>query len=199
MVRIITAIVALVLAGGIFFFYTQPAYDTVQTAQAQINDYNAALDKAAELQQLKQSLLSRYNAFDPGSLDRLQKLLPDNVDNIGLILELDNLAGRYGLALQNVDVSTADSQTPAGGAAIGAIAGANQNYSSLTLTFGTAGSYDSFVKFLTNLESSLRVVDLVSLTIASGASTNQGTIGHTGTAAQPSYTYNIILRTYWLK
>ena len=195
MIRLITAIITAVIAGGIFFFYTQPAYDIVRADQAQIDQYNQALDKAAQLQQLKQTLLSRYNAFDSGSLDHLQKLLPDHVDNIGLILELDNLAGRYGLALQNVDVSTPSTQAPSAKSTVGSLGDANRAYSSLTLTFSTQGSYDSFVQFLSDLQSSLRIVDIVSLTV-SPASTGSG--AHAG-ATQPLYTYQITLRTYWLK
>ena len=139
--RLIIGTIAILIAGGVFFFYTQPSYDTVQAQQAQIDQYNQALDKAAELQTLKQTLLSRYNSFDPNALDRLQKLLPDHVDNIALILDLDSIATRYGLALQNVDISTAGVATPANQTAIGAIGSTNQAYDSLTLTFTTQGTY----------------------------------------------------------
>jgi Tfp pilus assembly protein PilO len=187
--KLIFGTIALIIAGGAFFAYTKPAYDGIQATQAQIAEYDSALSKAAELQSLKQSLLSRYNAFDPTALDRLQKMLPDHVDNIALILDLDSIASRYGLALQNVDIATAGTNT-ASQTAVGAIGSANQAYDSLTLTFSTSGTYDSFQKFMTDLENSLRIVDLSSLVIsrASGSSGNA-----------PVYTYNISLRTYWLK
>jgi len=194
----------MLIAGGVFFLYTQPSYDTVQASQVQIDQYNQALDKAAELQQLKQTLLSRYNSFDPNSLDRLQKLLPDHVDNIALILDLDSIATRYGLALQNVDISTATQQGSATQTALGAIGSASQTYDSLTLTFSTEGSYASFVQFITDLEDSLRIVDLASLSISRAAGTtgsaNGTTAGATlGGQSVPAYTYTISLRTYWLK
>jgi Tfp pilus assembly protein PilO len=191
MIRLIIATIAFLVAGGVFFLYTQPAYDSVQASQAQIAQYNQALDKATELQQLKQSLLSRYNSFDTTSLDRLQKLLPDHVDNIALILDLDSIASRYGLALQNVDVSRSGGQTPVNQTAIGAIGGSNQTYDSLLLTFSTQGTYDNFQQFMNDLESSLRIVDLSSLQIAQ--------VGSSGSTGQPLYSYAITLRTYWLK
>ena len=194
--RPIVAIIAVVLAGAMFFLYTKPAYDTVQASSAQIAQYDAALNKAAELQTLKQKLLSRYNAFNPAFLDRLHKLLPDHVDNVRLILDLDNLAGQHGLSLQNVDVSSSGTQTPKKQTAIGAIGTANQKYDSLTLTFSTRATYKNFVQFLGDLESSLRIVDLVSLSISPDASSSAA-----GGArpSEPLYTYNITLRTYWLK
>lgn len=199
MVRLITVFIGVGLAGAIFFLYTKPAYDEVQVTQAQIAQYDAALDKAAELQKLKQTLLARFNAFSPTDLDRLHKLLPDHVDNVRLILDLDNLAGRFGLSLQNVDVSSSDSQGAKKQTAVGAIGASNQKYDSLTLTFGTRSTYSTFIRFLTDLESSLRIVDLISLTIdpdSSGAASADGRIQGT---SEPQYTYKITLKTYWLK
>src|SRR3989344_1785469 len=169
----------------------------------------AALDKTAELQNPRQTLLSRFNTFDPADLDKLQKLLPDHVDNVRLILDLDNLAEDSGLALQNVDVSSAQKQTAKSQTALGAIGASNQKYDSLTLTFSTIASYPAFVGFLTDLESSLRIVDLVSLTITpSGNGTTAASATNAfptnvrspaATRAEPLYTFNMTLRTYWLK
>lgn len=202
MVRLIIAVVCFIVAGAAFALYTRPAYDQVQALQAQIASYNAALDKAAELQQLKQSLLSRFNAFNPSDLDRLQRLLPDHVDNVRLILDLDNLASRYGLSLQNVDVSSSEAENAKKQTAIGAIGTANQKYDSLTLTFTTRGTYENFIPFITDLESSLRIVDLASLSMAAenrGDSSGRGGAGTQGASGDPAYTYRITLRTYWLK
>ncbi len=192
MMRTIISALCLLGAGAIFFMYTQPTYDSVQTENAQIAQYDEALSKASELQQLKQSLLSRYNTFDPAQIERLQKLLPDHVDNVRLILDIDSLAGKHGMALQNVVVSqNASSQGSQSAAAI--IGASQQAYDSLTIKFTTQGSYETFRQFLAAFESSLRIVDLVSLNIARGSNNAQGN------AAVPLYTYNITLRTYWLK
>lgn len=194
MVKLILGVVFMCAAGAVFFLYTQGAYDSMKGTQAKIAEYNTALDKAAELQKLKQNLLERFNAFDPQALDRLKKLLPDHVDNIALILDLDSIAGRYGLALQNVDVSSSAPQTKSRQVAVGAIGTANQGYDSLTFSFSTQGTYSNFLQFMTALESSLRVVDLSSLAIGRASS-----VPGTGASKEPLYSYNLTLRTYWLK
>jgi len=200
MMRLIIAVLGFVAAGGIFFFYTKPAYDGIQSTQIQIAQYNAALDKATELQQLKQTLLSRYNALDPEALARLQKMLPDHVDNISLILELDNVASRYGMALANVDVSAPQS-TASSATALGSIGASNQKYDSLTFKFSTKGTYDDFLRFLSDLQSSLRIVDLVSLSLSAGGSAAQAPAAKVPPkpAEKPIYNYDITLRTFWLK
>jgi Tfp pilus assembly protein PilO len=187
--RTIVSLICLVAAGAVFMLYTKPSYDNVQSDNAQIAQYDQALEKATELQQLKQTLLSRYNTFNPADIDRLQKLLPDHVDNVRLILDLDSLAGKHGMALQNVAVSGAENKTTTSQTASGAIGASKQKYDSLTIKFTTQGTYDTFRSFLADLEKDLRIVDLVSLDLSNAA----------GAGANRLYTYDITLRTYWLK
>ncbi|OGG79423.1 hypothetical protein A3A39_00495 [Candidatus Kaiserbacteria bacterium RIFCSPLOWO2_01_FULL_54_13] len=192
MVKVILSTLGLAIAGGIFFLYTQPRYDAVRTLQAEIEQYNQALEKAAELQRLKQSLLSRYNAFSPSDVDRLHKLLPDHVDNVRLVLDLDSLASRHGMAIQNVVISNPTTEKALPGA-ISTIGVNRQKYDSLILKFRTLGTYTNFTAFLRDLETSLRIVDLVSLKLLqdSGLPTQP--------RVEPTYRYEITLRTYWLK
>lgn len=175
-----------------FFFFTQDAYDNAKALESQINEYDQALEKASELQQIKQSLLSRYNAFDPADIDRLHKLLPDHVDNVRLVLDLDSLAARNGLALQNVVISNPVSGKQPG--VISAIGGSARKFDSLTLKFSTQGTYEGFSTFLEELETSLRVVDLVSLNLEREVTPLSSQKG-----AEPIYRYDITIRTYWLK
>ncbi len=188
MIRSLLALAGVGGAIALFLLYTKPAYDGVEALQAENESYDLALEKAAELQRLKQSLLSRYNAFNPTDIERLHKLLPDHVDNVRLILDLDNLASKHGLALQNVVVAR-----PSGTESDARVIGPSRNqYDSVTLSFSTATSYEGFLTFLTDLEDSLRVVDLVELSIDGGVAAPSG-------SGDPVYAFNITLRTYWLK
>ena len=187
MTKLIIASIGLIFAGSIFFAYTKPSYANVGLLKAQIAQYDEALQKAAQLDQLKQDLLSKYNSFNPEDIDRLQLLLPDHADNIGLILELDSLASRYGMALANADVTTDSGASAASETSAGAAIGAAPAYAAITLHFSTFGSYDHFRSFMQDVEKSLRLVDLVSLTIAP-----DGKVPN-------SYLYDVTIKTYWLK
>ena len=170
--------------------FTQPKYQETKDAKQEIQQYDEALDKANELQQLKQSLLSRYNAFDPNDVSRLQKLLPDHVDNVRLVLDLDNMAGTHGMALQNVVISNPGSETGET-SAVGTIGTARQKFDSLTLRFSTRATYPTFVQFLEDLESNLRITDLIALTLTPESGGAE--------ASEPMYRFDITVRTYWLK
>lgn len=185
----VISVVGILAAFGIFFFYTKPTYDSAQGQRAQIAEYDAALVKANELQERKQALLKKYNDFQPEDRDRLQKLLPDHVDNVRLILDLDNIASRRGMAMQNVTVSTPGAgQTTQ--TAVGTISSSKQKYDVLTTKFSTQGTYAAFQQLITDLETSLRIVDLVNLKVSQSAAAG---------GAEPLYGYEVTLRTYWLK
>jgi Tfp pilus assembly protein PilO len=191
MTRTIIAGILFICAGAIFFMFTKTTYDAMQPMKADIAQYDAALNKVNELKRLEQTLLTRYNSFDPNALDRLQKLLPDHVDNVRLILDIDHLAGQHGLALQNVVVSTPTAtNTAADGEQIAGSPSSTQKYDSLTLQFSTVASYSEFIKFLMDLEQSLRIVDLVSLHLAPSGTPVKG---------DQMYTIDVTMRTYWLK
>lgn len=184
MTKTLITICSLAAALGLFLMYTKPAYDGIQSKKVQIERYDLALDKADELQRLKKDLLTRYGSFNKDDIDRLHKLLPDHVDNVRLVLDLDTLASKNGLALQNISVS---SPTESREGAVNITIGAEMaTFDSLTMSFQTTGTYDRFITFLSELEESLRIVDIEKLNINAVGNGN-------------NYTYDITLRTYWLK
>lgn len=205
--RSILAALGIILAGGIFFGFTKPTYDSIQTDQAQIAQYNAALAKATQLQTLKQTLLSRYNSFNPTDLSRLQVMLPDQVNNIGLILDLDTLAQQFGMSLENVDISgdgtsnTPDTSSSSGGVGTAdtSVGAPSAMYDSLDVSFTVHGTYSQFIQYITNLETSLRIVDLVKLNVAGGGAAATTLAGAPSGSDGLVYTFDITLRTYWLK
>ncbi len=190
MPRTIFIVGAILMAGGVFFFYTKPVYDGTQALAAQNAQYDAALAKAAQLQQIKESLLQKYNSFDPNALARLSTMLPDQVDNIRLILDLDSIAAHYNMGIQNVDIAASSPGESNGSGVIGAIQSDQRPYNSLTLTFTTTGTYSEFKRFLGDLDSSLRLVDVVNMQMSGGTSLGGG---------DPQYTYSLTLQTYWLR
>jgi len=189
MIRFIFSTTGMILAGAIFFVYTKPHYDLVQTSQAKVAQYNEALGKAAELQQLKASLLDQYNSFSAADRDRLEKMVPNHVDNIALIMDLDGLASHYAMTLENVNISTPADQGQSK-IEVASIGSGDPKFNSLTVQFSVHNTYPVLLQFMSSLQSSLRLVDPISFTITPSGTSPSG---------EPSYAYSITLRTYWLK
>ena len=130
---------------------------------------------------MRDQLLAKYNSFPVTDLDRLERMLPNNVDNVRLILEIDQISSRYGMPVRNITIS-GDAGNKKGGDLIGRD---EKTYGSVVLTFSIDGSYSNFISFISDLEKSLRIVDIQNISI----SASDG----------GAYHYDIGIRTYWLK
>ncbi|MFQ5540901.1 MAG: type 4a pilus biogenesis protein PilO [Candidatus Paceibacteria bacterium] len=173
-------ILFIIIAGGIFFGFIDPAFDRVQALRAEEAKFDQALTRSRELQEVRDQLLSRYNTFSPADIERLERLLPDNVDNVRMVLDFDALASQYGMRLRNIALSTDE-----GRAERGQVGASGEAYQSVVLSFSVTGSYDAFRSFLEDLEQSLRLVDVSAISFS---------------AAQSGlYDYSVSVKTYWLK
>ena len=195
MFRFITPIILIGLAIAGFFMFTSPLYNDISELRTQVASYNEALNNSKALENERDKLTKKYNDLNPENLVKLQKLLPDNVDNIRLILEIEKVATPYGMVLKDVkyDATSKDAKGQAGTAQTVNTASAYKDYGTWNLAFSTEGTYDNFLSFLKDLEKNLRVVDIVSIQFSS----------NTGIGANPSsslvYKYSFIIKTYWLK
>lgn len=173
----------IVIAGGIFFGFINPTYTSLKALKAEEATYDGALSRSRELQSVRDKLLARYNTFSTNNLARLSKLIPDNIDNVRLILDLDGIAAGYGMHVRNVSLDANASQ--ASRTAQGQVGPGDARYDYVTLSFTVSGTYDTFRAFLADLESSLRLVDVSGISFSS-----------TPTGL---YEYTVGIKTYWLK
>lgn len=191
MFRFIVPILLLVVSVGTFLLYIDPAYGDIKSLRTDSASYDEALNNSKILQSIRGELSDKYKNFPATDLDRLKKLLPDNVDNIRLILQIQRIAAPYGMTLKNVKFDVvAPVQTQAGFATGGAVASApKKNYEGFDLEFSTEGSYTNFTAFLQDLEKSLRIVDVNSISFTSS----------TATPGSDIYKYDFKIKTYWFK
>jgi Tfp pilus assembly protein PilO len=194
-------IILIGIAASLFFMFTNPIYNDISILKTTLASYNEALDNSKALENERDKLTAKYNAINPDDLTKLQKLLPENVDNIRLILEIEQIALPYGMALKNVQYDSTDT-TNAGTNAAGAIAGgvaakpnSSKDYGTLDLEFSTSGSYDNFINFTKDLENNLRIVDISSIAFSSDTVTNL----NPKVASPEIYKYDFKIKTYWLK
>lgn len=87
---------------GGFFLITSPIYDDIKSLQAEAEVYNQALENSANLQKERDRLTTKYNSFSVEDITKLEKMLPNSVDNIQLILEIQEEAAKRGIIVKNV-------------------------------------------------------------------------------------------------
>ncbi len=163
---------------GIFFGYIDPTYTEIKKVQLEKSDYDRALDNSKQLQETRTELLEKYNVIPEPDKEKLLKLIPDNIDNVRLVIDIDERAKKHGMRIRNFKTDTGVKKDT-----IGKDASA---YGTLTLQFSTTASYNSFLAFMNDLERSLRIIDVTAISFVSS---------DTGSL----YDYNVSIKTYWLK
>lgn len=189
---------ALILSVGIFFVYVNPTWSgSIADTKAAIANDEQALAAASDYTARQNALASARNAIDQDNLNRLSTFLPDSVDNVGLILDINALSARSGFSLSKIDVLKNDSNTSSGSTAkpstsvgraatAGSLPVARMNpLGSVDLSLSAMGTYTALQAFLVGIEKSARLIDVRDL-IIKGSDTGV-------------YNYQMTLRLYWLR
>jgi len=158
------------------------------------------LDLAKQLREKRDILRDKYNQISNDEKLELQKLLPDTVDNVRLIIDINNIAKKYGILIQDIAVASDDDEIDDRTGKIqsldsefeGIIDDVNIEYADtskigvISFSFSATAQYTVFLEFLKDLEEALRIVDIRSLEIERDSE-------------NIFYTYRVNLDTYWLK
>jgi Tfp pilus assembly protein PilO len=163
---------------GIFFAYVNPLWTgPIADSKAAIAENDRALKAAADYVKRQNELAAQRSAIDPVALARLETFLPDSVNNVGVILDINALAERSGIALSSIDVAEGSGQ--------GQGEVAQSPIGTIDMVLTAKGTYDALQSFLAGVESSARLLDERELTVSGSA---------TGV-----YEYQMIIRLYWLR
>ncbi len=183
----VTPLILIVLAIGIYFTFTRTKMEELDSVKVVNAQYQQALDNSEKLIKVRDSVLATYNKISPDDQDRLERILPDNVDNVRLIIDVNGVASRHGLAIKNVKtITTKDAVEPLKTAnqAVAGLSTAN-TYNTVTLSFDINSNYQNFINFLQDLEASLRVIEISKITLKASDTGN--------------YDYGVEIKTFWLK
>lgn len=174
--KFILPAIFLAAAGAIFVVYIEPTYADIEELRSTDALYDDALSKAAELRQVRDNIMSQYQDIPSEDIERVEKMVPDTVDNVRLARDIDNIARAYGMTVSDLSVSVNE---PSG-------TGVQQTgtYRTVTLQFSVSGTYQELQAFLRDMENSLRLLDVTSISFSAG----EGSV----------YDYRITLNTYWL-
>lgn len=201
--KLIFPIILILAAIGIFVTFTQPHYETVKELMVRSQDYQKVFDDADGLLRKRDDLIVKLNKIRPSDKTRIAKLIPDSIDNVRLVIDInDGITARYGVGIKNIRFESVaeDKATQAGQAGTASVVNTsskilkkdspniieNKDYNSVTLNFTIVAQYSTFLKILRDLESSLRIVDVTSLSFRS---TDNGDV----------YQYDVGIKTHWLK
>jgi Tfp pilus assembly protein PilO len=180
----LTPIILILVSIGVFFFFIDPQKKELDQLLKEKNENATMLEKARNLRESRERLQGAYNKISEEDRAKLLKILPDTVDNVRLILDIDELAKKYGVSVKGISVSggplQGDKEVNRGAADI-----SSGDYGTIQVSFSFSSSYDVFKIFMKELQDSMRLLDITDFTITS--------------SDNGFYNYSITLNTYWLR
>lgn len=181
----------------IFALFTNPTYKKVTALRSDITTYSKALNNSNDLQKKEYSLISKYNEIKQLDKERLNNFLPDTVNNIQFILEVERIASLHGMPIKDIkfDPIKKDSTPTDPNMIVAETEIDSRPYGVFPIEFTTEGKYDTFIPFLKDLEYNLRLIDVksVSFTVPDADPKNSQGV-------DPNvYSYKVKVETYWLK
>lgn len=175
-------LILIVLSIGLFYTWTSPQYDKIKALRVTASDYQNVIDNAVRISEDRDRLLVDYNTIPRVEIEKLTKVLPDYIDTVGLAVDLDTIASRYGISIKDVAVK---SETDKNSRLVALPDYANP-YGEVVVSFSFVSNYQNFSRFLNDLERSLKIMDVQSVSFKTSDVSNL-------------YEHRFTVKTYWLK
>ncbi len=168
MIRTLTPIFSIIIALMVFLFVTKPIFGEIQTVQDDTEKYRTAVDQATKLNNKLTSFITQMNGFSGVEKDRLDALVPSEIDEVKLLADLKDLTQKYNMLLGNVHVSE---EQHTANTTDSAESSQNVSYADLVSTdvsFSLIGTYAQFKDVLREIEKSLVLMEVVSVSFRAG-------------------------------
>jgi hypothetical protein len=200
--KILFPISLLLISGILFFLIVDPLFVSVKQLKNDVSTYNLALNNSTELQKVRDSLLEKYRNISNEDKEKLNNFLPNTVNNIKFILEIEQIANLHSMPLKNIKFEDKQQQSDIENKIVSGsnmIVSNNEEdslpYGTFPIEFITEGRYDAFTLFLKDLERNLRVMDIQSISFVVPQPVAKPDVGYDPNV----YSYTLKVETYWLK
>ena len=198
--RMLSAVISLVFiiaATVVFLKLIQPEYAVLERNKSTKAAQEEQIDRKKNIDELIAKQSDNYNK-NSGYRDVFTAALPARPAIDMALAQIDYLAGQNNISLSSVAVS--ETTPPLSDSArrdpysLEALVG---KYKTISLNVVAAGQYDNFRKFVENIESGVRIIDIKDMSVQQSALPNSPTSSR-NQAQAPVYIYNLNLNAYYL-
>ncbi|MCH8889323.1 type 4a pilus biogenesis protein PilO [Patescibacteria group bacterium] len=147
MVKLLIPIISIIVALALYFFFIQDTLERVAELKIESAQFDETLKSAQELENTIERLTRESENIQTSDLDKLEILLPDHIDSVRFIYDLNTIAEIHNKTLGEVSVEELK----------------GDRFTSTIVTFSINGTYSELLAFLSDLELSLRIIDVQSI------------------------------------
>jgi Tfp pilus assembly protein PilO len=185
--NLLIPIILIAISVGAFFAFIDPEYKKVQALGNIDKEFRSKIKQGEEIREKKRVITKEYeDNVSKDDLDRLKKMLPDNMNNVELIVDIDRIAKQDKIRIGEISLLRNSDQKKEVTTAIRIVEA--KNYESVNLSFSFITNYDNFKSFVDKIRKSLRLLDIVSVNFSKN---QQGRDGITN-----SFKFDLVVRSY---
>lgn len=162
----LTSLLVITIAIALYFMYIKPTIGEVRALIAKKEEYTNVLDKAKELKQKRDEILTDYNNISEENINKLNKIIPETFDNTSFVNEMNVLSERHNLKIEEFKEEITESNNRQELV----VDESSVPYKTNKLTLKVSGRYSDFLAFLNDIESDIRLIDTVSLAVTTSES-----------------------------
>ncbi len=200
--KAIISIILIAASIAFFVFFTKPQWTELKANRLEVEKLNIAQENAKKLKARIDGLSKIRSSITDQDHEKIKKMIPDNVENVKLIIDFDNMLqdlvaqnkteALYKSAGDTGKISIDNPKITQGTTVLDGTFDATQ-LGVADFSFSVSLTYQDFLDFLRRIENSTRVFDVESISFSAPNSSG---------VKDPNnivYTFNIALKTYWLK
>ena len=227
MTKPIISFVILILSIGFAFVYVLPAYKLNVERRGDIKSLENVLSLSGEIKTLIDETKTKLGSIEQSGMDKFEVFLPEKIDPIRFANNIQYIGRKNRIVLSDIKVEGDVDGVVSGNAKAGATASqgfvnavslgaqidkavgtaglqgsqataqANGKFVITKASFSFTSTFETFQALLDDLEKSLGVIDVTSLTFSQVASDTSATTPRT--SPPPTYLYSMTIETYSLK
>jgi Tfp pilus assembly protein PilO len=170
---------------GAYLMYINPKLGEIDSLRLKLVEYKTSLEQAKELKTTLDSMLAAYNSISEEDKLKLSKVVPEKFNNVLFVSDVSGIAGRNGMVIKSIKItdpgSTPNDQVTS--------ESENTPYNTVVASFAFEGPYEQFIKMLKDMEISLQIMDVKTISLNEIKKANNSL----------TYGYSLDINTYYLK
>jgi Tfp pilus assembly protein PilO len=184
--RYLIPIFFLFVSVGVYIFYIDPTLSEISILRAKEAQIDSSIQDAAKAADKIAKLTKKEKTFPENYEQNLHMILPDTIDSVKLLIEVDAMASARGLHISTPQIGIGGSGKK----------GVAAGFVKHTITFSLTAPYNVFRTYLRDLESSLSLRDMSNVTFST-SETNADATRYVSPELVP-HSYGVNINTYSL-
>lgn len=169
---LLTQVVLIVITVALGMTYIKPTLEKISVLQDKIFVYDEAIAQTVKLNEELKKLIEEEKQIKPAERSALSRYMPDEVDEVAIMKDLEILVNQSGLLLRSISNDSATGQRNNGRNRIGGEVEEEPLFKSAIFTVNVVGDYTQYKVLLENLTRNDYPLFITSTTVA-GQNSNE--------------------------